>query len=221
MGFFYGNISNHIPRTNFKFTKIFPNRLTMHEVVEENSEDSTQNQDFGLNKYFLIDYSSGGKDSSYLENVEIDEKEYGAGNFDYTVWQSQLIDENIKCIAIARLHSVLPTFETLDSYQIDILEPISGADYFGRGKNYQSLSTITNIPILQKIYICDKTKGIDIIKQKINELFPKATIFSIDLDDKLFEIHISNIEDKNGEEEPDLEGWIQELDMIMQEYLPE
>jgi hypothetical protein len=39
------------------------------------------------------------------------------------------------------LHSVLPTFETQGHVTIDILEPLSGADYFGRGKNIWSINS--------------------------------------------------------------------------------
>lgn len=142
MGFLYGNISNHLPRTHFQFEKIYPSRIAMHTEVEEIPENIEEDVEFGLNVYFLVDYSSG--DKSYTENQQDDINAYGIGNFDYTVWQSQYIDEHIRCVAKARLHSVLPTFETLGSYQIDILEPISGADFFGRGKNIWGIETIVN-----------------------------------------------------------------------------
>ena len=143
MGFLYGNISNHLPRTSFSFAKIYPSRIAMHTEVEEIPENPEENVEFGLNVYFLIDYSSGEK--SYLENQADDIAAYGIGNFDYTVWQTHFIDQRIRCVAKARLHSVLPTFETLGSYNIDILEPISGADFFGRGKNIWEIKEIKNL----------------------------------------------------------------------------
>lgn len=170
MGFLYGDISHHLSRSNFNFYKIYPNRRAMHQEVEEIPEDGLQDVYLPEGVYVLIDYSSSG---NYAQNYNIDlnwyshniyenlpelEKPepvyYSEGNFDYTVWQVQYIKEiinneeetRVRCIPIARLHSVLPTFETVGSVKIDILEPISGGDYFGRGKNIWTINTISGLP---------------------------------------------------------------------------
>ena len=117
------------------------------EVPSEEEGREEINIDYG--KYLLVDYSLN---NNYSENVRIDKEYYGIdyddttineGIFDLTVWQVQehpvYRDDRYfnapKAIAIARLHSILPTFESIGKYDIDILEPISDADFFGRGKN--------------------------------------------------------------------------------------
>lgn len=148
MGFLYGNITNHLPRTNFPpFYKIYPTRKEMHEEVEVIAKEG-EDIEVDIGEYLLIDYSLksyNDQNRTYIQNQEIDENEYGMGSFDSTVWQVQLVkvdkDELARCIAIDRLHSVLPTFEQHGHVTIDILEPLSGSDYFGRGKNIWSINS--------------------------------------------------------------------------------
>lgn len=193
----YGKLNNHMPRTNFNFTKVYPNREAMRHAVENkifytylnegetdasainrvvgiselfikdvviiaNPDDSvkatyifdgtnwnvtTEQYEYdpftniAANSYLLVDYNS---DGNYNANRAIDEALYGDNNFDLTVWQSQIIDEVPKSVAIARLHSILPTFEKCGEYRIDILAPTSGGDYFGKGKNIYVLTD--NLP---------------------------------------------------------------------------
>ncbi len=163
MGFLYGNITNHLPRTNFKFYKVYPNRTLMHKEVEEIPEEEWNDLYIPEGEYLLVDYSS---DGNYVQNYQMDLETYcheveddegniheiHEGNFDCTVWQVRyLLNEDkivrIKCVAVARLHSILPTFETYGSYKIDILESISGVDAFGRGKNIWSIDTISGAPV--------------------------------------------------------------------------
>lgn len=64
---------------------------------------------------------------------------FAPGNYHATIWQKQIISEDHtpSYVAIARLHSILPTFETWGNYEIDILEPLSSyPDVFGAGKEW-------------------------------------------------------------------------------------
>lgn len=222
MGFLYGNTFNHIPRTNFNFSKIYCSRYAL-------MNDSTDYKDVPVFGYVLINYSpsenqfapikkallelkdevaidsdtytkllpylnenmfeeiliptSGdaslesayitkyqfkakneetGEDylelvktianssptELYIKHLTLDQNTYGLEydeegnvisniniNFDHTVWQKVMIDDTYEFIAIARLHSVLPTFEYEGHYNIDLLEPMNMAgEYFGSGK---------------------------------------------------------------------------------------
>lgn len=157
MGFMYGNSFIHQPRTNFTFTEVFPNRAAMQRKAEEITSDDPKYEEYvDIGAYVLIDYNKINSDGGgYSENWAIDQDKYknadptvtANNNFDLTVWQVQLVNEKAKCIAIARLHSVLPTFEVCGNYQIDILESTSEGNYFGRGKNIFTLDSITDIPI--------------------------------------------------------------------------
>lgn len=150
MGFMYGNITNHLPRTNFDFYKIYPSRAEMQREVEELAENPEDDVEVPVNAYLLVDYSSS-TTNTYEENLQADLNKYASGNFDYTVWQVQLIDELAKAVAIARLHSILPTFEVYGNYKIDILKSMGGPDYFGKGKNIWSINTVSGIPIAPQV----------------------------------------------------------------------
>ena len=159
MGFMYGNSIIHQPRTNFTFTEVFPNRAAMQRKAEEVTVDDPQYEVYvSIGAYVLIDYNKTNENGGgYAENWAIDQDKYkiaddiaANNNFDLTVWQVQLIDEQAKCVAIARLHSILPTFETCGHYAIDILESISEGNYFGRGKNIFTINTITGIPPVEE-----------------------------------------------------------------------
>lgn len=141
MGFLYGNTSNHLPRTHFNFQKVYQNRKEMQFEIE----NTIFQEHIPLNSYLLVDYKSGTK--TYQNNQQIDMEEYGNNNFDLTVWQIQEIDENPKCIAIARLHSILPTFEVCGQYKVGLVSsPGFGGDQFGKGKNIFTINNINNIP---------------------------------------------------------------------------
>lgn len=132
----YGNITSYQPHTNFNFYRTYANKAAMVAKIEEIPTDGTIDKlEYELiNSYLLVDYSADGT-SSYTKNHNIDKEKYGANsNFDLTVWQVRLIDNYPRCVAIARMHSVLPTFEVEDSYHIDLLEPMSEGDFFGKGK---------------------------------------------------------------------------------------
>lgn len=203
MNTLYGNIHQHIPRTNFKFKAVYPSRLAMalDEKNYWNYTDHKDKEDFNgappihtidINDYVLINYTIPKKDSinsiideiftenqnddltnnnnfayDLNENGEIEIKKgyyyddknnkcytydeyyqdliehggtFAPGNYHMTVWQKQKFsdNENIKpsYVAIARLHSILPTFESWGSYHIDVLEPLSSyPDQFGIGKD--------------------------------------------------------------------------------------
>lgn len=116
MGFLYGNIITHVPRSQFQFDKIYSTRS---EMEQQQSMDNVRPL-----RYILIDYNHN--DAGYQSNLNIDQERYGlkngdtityAVNYDQTVWQKQYIhgeDDSLslKYIAIDRLHSVLPIFET-------------------------------------------------------------------------------------------------------------
>lgn len=144
----YGNITNYFPRTKFQFYGIFPSRDDMMKVAEDKTKyDNLTNKQVSesekydknlINSYLLVDYTHGG--GKYSDNHKKDITRFGtdenhSANFDLTVWQVRLDAGYPKCFAIARLHSVLPTFEIQGSYQFDLLPPISEGDYFGKGKN--------------------------------------------------------------------------------------
>lgn len=159
MGFLYGNTSNHQPRTHFNFYRIYPNRKTMqHEVEDVTAEDIINETYVPYGSYLLVNYSfkdvhqntpsaDGGERSQYYtSNKETDEATYdGNGSFDLTVWQVQKVNELPHCVAIARLHSVLPTFEVAGQYRVDILEPLSAGNYYGHGKYVMPLNASTDI----------------------------------------------------------------------------
>ena len=112
-------------------------------IVTDKSYVYEPNIDIATNLYLLVDYN---KDGNYAENRTIDAEIYGDNNFDLTVWQVQMIDDLPRCIAVARLHSILPTFEKCGEYHIDIFAPTSAGDYFGKGKNIYVLNA-NNLPI--------------------------------------------------------------------------
>ena len=141
MGFLYGNINNHLPRTHFNFQKVYQNRKEMQYEIE-----NTVTQDYTLlNSYLLVDYKSGTR--TYKDNQQIDIDEYGNDNFDLTVWQIQEINNSPKCIAIARLHSILPTFEVCGNYKVGLAPTASfGGEQYGKGKNIYPINNISDIP---------------------------------------------------------------------------
>lgn len=100
-------------------------------VTAPTQEEKDEGKVPPYNVYLYVDYSLSG---TYSQNANIDQATYNQGNFDGTVWQVRKVGDQKTCIAIARLHSVLPTFEVIGSYDIDILEPLFDTDYFN-GKN--------------------------------------------------------------------------------------
>lgn len=226
MGNMYGNITQHIPRTDFKFAAVYPSRYVMaldekiywnHNMHSSKSDYKTKNgatpmYKVNLNDYVLVNYtvpntmtsgsgasgsssdnlaaniyennkasdvdvekimsyayklnskgeiqvdSNGnfilmdGKDSSgnkiYNEYYE-DLAKYGGvfapGDYHMTVWQKQQLAQGKNSdgtnarptyVAVARLHSIIPTFGIGGTYNIDLLDPLSSnPDAFGYGKN--------------------------------------------------------------------------------------
>lgn len=205
----YGNITQHIPRTNFKFAAVYPSRLVMalDEKNYWNYQDHKGKKDYAdvngakpmydikENDYVLVNYTvpkqslgeeklpaiifqenqnddlnnnnsfafeldgkniKVDKDGNYIVKTGKDEKgnltydeyyeelvnnggTFAPGDYHMTVWQKQRLVNNSKAkptyVAICRIHSVLPTFETWGTYHIDILEPLSSyPDAFGQGK---------------------------------------------------------------------------------------
>lgn len=218
MSSMYGNITQHIPRTNFKFAAVYPSRLAMalDEKDYWNHYDYTINTTINKkeyeekngakplhtineNDYVLVNYTvpkknfnsnlpaeiflsnqaddinndnrfayeleehddgtitiklddegnpivKSGKDSNgnllyneYYADLIENGGTFAPGDYHMTVWQKQRVrvGENVKptYVAICRLHSILPTFETWGECHIDILEPLSSyPDAFGTGK---------------------------------------------------------------------------------------
>ena len=161
MGFMYGNITQHIPRTNFKFSAVYPSRRAVQEDqkrYEEYQKDIQNNpkptyvHSININEYILIDYTikplfheDDLKAEEFFMSNKNDDIVYQEGDtfapadYHYTVWQKQTqkidgVDQQVY-IAIARMHSILPTFETWGTYHMDVLEPLSSnPDAFGAGK---------------------------------------------------------------------------------------
>jgi hypothetical protein len=52
MGFLYGNIINHIPRSNFRFSKVYSSRWAMDRDIS-----LTGGEGFELYGYSLINYA--------------------------------------------------------------------------------------------------------------------------------------------------------------------
>lgn len=208
----YGNITQHIPRTNFKFAAVYPSRLALaldeknywnfsyhgekedyaikngakplhsigvneyvlinYNIPKQNSNNnqmpevifnSNQEDDLNNNNSFAYELNQDGSIKMDINNNPVpksglDENgnptydeyytdliNYGgtfqSGNYHYTIWQKQykVKNDNVKptFVAIGRLHSIIPTFETWGSYNIDILEPLSSdPDAFGMGKEW-------------------------------------------------------------------------------------
>lgn len=174
----YGNITQHIPRTNFKIKAVYPSRLQMaldekkywaykrHETDPEYVKEYLH--EINVNEYVMVDYTfkSDKFKDSYDTNKSVDSNNknsfayaddgvspaedypadligfggtFAPGNYHATIWQKQITaeDRTPSYVAIARLHSILPTFETWGSYEIDILEPLSSyPDAFGAGKEW-------------------------------------------------------------------------------------
>lgn len=104
MGFLYGNISQHIPRTNFKIYTIFPSKYDMERSLELEIERVKEFGDTEMNvplfSYVLIDYRTKPHDELNKTDNFLDESEYYnvnklndlnryEANFDQTVWQKQ------------------------------------------------------------------------------------------------------------------------------------
>lgn len=226
MGFLYGNTINHLPLTQFDIFEIFPNRKEMQKKIEkfDETEDGREEQNIPYGKYVLVDYSLN---NNYKENAQIDQEAYqityadtdiNEGIFDLTVWQVQehTVFRNEKtfkapkAIAIARLHSILPTFESIGNYHIDILEPISDADFFGRGKNIWALHKDSHLPHSRKIYQIPISMDQDILLTNIKDKYPDAIIPCLSIEDAdYYELHVYNIDD------------IEELDKLINEILEE
>ena len=154
MGFLYGNLTQHMPRSHFNLSKVYSNRKAMHIDIETITEgEDGADLTVSPGSYLLVDYSYG--DNSYLDNQAIDKAEYGVDNFDLTVWQVQMIktekpaEELPRCVAVARIHSILPTFHVVDHYNIDLLKPISTplGEHFGIGKTIFPLDPETELPV--------------------------------------------------------------------------
>jgi len=227
MGFLYGNTVNHLPLTQFNIFETFPNRKEMQITVEMPNEDNGQEEyNIGYGQYVLVDYSFN---NSYAENVRIDREYYGIdyedtnineGIFDLTVWQVQehtVYRDGVrfkapKAIAIARLHSILPTFESIGKYEIDILEPISDADFFGRGKNIWALNDNDNLPALRKIYQIPVDVPIDTILSAVRVEYPDAIIPCLNIEDvDYYELHIYNINITDAEKIAELDTLIEQI----------
>lgn len=146
MGFLYGNTNVNLPRTHFDIEFVYANRADMVYWVEEFEPDTAEEESMvvPMGTYLLVDYNFG--DAGYVANANIDKTNYGNNNFDLTVWQVQKVADIKRAVAIARLHSVIPTFEVCGNYRFDVLEPMSDGDYFGKGKNIFELNATTNIP---------------------------------------------------------------------------
>lgn len=213
MGSMYGNITQHIPRTNFKFAAVYPSRLAMaldekdywnHFYHSEKDDYEEKNGAIPIhnikeNDYVLVNYTVPKKDfnsdlpaeifssnqADDINNInrfayEVIEQDDGTvvlklengqpimqsgrdsdgnylyneyyadlidnggtfapGDYHMTVWQKQRVRagaDKPTYVAICRLHSILPTFETWGSYHIDILDPLSSyPDAFGAGKEW-------------------------------------------------------------------------------------
>lgn len=227
MGFLYGNTVNHLPLTQFDIFETFPNRKEMQIKVEvPNEEEGREENNIDYGKYLLVDYSLN---NNYSENVRIDKEYYGIdyddttineGIFDLTVWQVQeqpvYRDDRYfnapKAIAIARLHSILPTFESIGKYDIDILEPISDADFFGRGKNIWALNDNDNLPARRKIYQIPVYVPIDTILSSIKNEYPNATVPCLNIEDvDYYELHVYNIDMTDEEEIAELDALIEQI----------
>ena len=209
MGFLYGNTINHLPLTQFNIFGIFPNRKAMQLQAEVPKDvDGRKEYNIGYGQYLLVDYSLN---NAYAQNAQIDREYYGIdyentdineGIFDLTVWQvqeHQVYRDNKmvkapKAIAIARLHSILPTFESIGKYEIDILEPISDADFFGRGKNIWALNEDSHLPVPRKIYQIPVQVPIDQLLAAVKEEYPEAIVPCLNIEDAdYFELHVYNI----------------------------
>ena len=164
MNSMYGSPIQHIPRTTFKFAATYPSRRGMQEDEKkyweyQNKKDKIPGlkkeyiHEIQINNYVLVDYTQKpihqnttiAENQYYSKNKTDDEMpqsgdNFSPSNYHYTVWQKQEITPGEKpvYIAIARLHSILPTFEQWGSYEIDILEPLSSdPSSFGAGKEWQ------------------------------------------------------------------------------------
>lgn len=161
MSFFYGNINQHIARTNFQFAATYPSRRAMQEdennywLIKEPPDGVDvshlkYNYEVLENEYVLVDYTKAPifpkpESSEVVFNINkaddasfIDGDTFEPGNYHYTVWQKQKIhnDRKPEYVAIARIHSILPTFETWGTHHIDILESLSSdPNIYGGGKN--------------------------------------------------------------------------------------
>jgi hypothetical protein len=72
MGFMYGNVTSHLPRTNFKITKVYPNRALMQFEAEEETTDNIEEEIYiAPGSYLLVDYSMNGS-KHYSENWAVD-----------------------------------------------------------------------------------------------------------------------------------------------------
>lgn len=145
----YGNVSFYQPHTKFNISKTYTSRAAMTQDIEEIvpfdnswSDQKKKEWEAQLNAidslvnskaYVLVDYSF---DNKYTTNHAKDVTKFGnESNFDLTVWQVRMVNDSPRCIAIARMHSVLPTFQVCGSYSFDILPAVSDGDYFGQIKN--------------------------------------------------------------------------------------
>lgn len=212
MSSMYGNIRQHIPRTNFNFAAVYPSRLAMAldeknywnhynhggkidyeekngarplynirendyvlvnytvpkqqnsgeqgklpEIIfqENQTDDLNNNNSFAFelnddnsikvdnNGNFIVkkgtDKNGNSLYNEYYEDLVNNGGTFAPGDYHMTVWQKQRLasgsNNKPTYVAIGRIHSILPTFETWGTYNIDILEPLSSyPDAFGQGK---------------------------------------------------------------------------------------
>lgn len=137
----YGNSSLSVPRTTYNFAAVYPSRKDLEDA---DNEDSIGNNSFVLIDYTLdpeIDGMGNNYERNYNKDIQ-DGNSFAPSNYHLTVWQKILNydgDRNYRYIAIARLNSVLPTFETWGFYNLDILKPLSDSlNLFGAGKQWHA-----------------------------------------------------------------------------------
>jgi len=86
VGFLYGDIKQHIPRTNFTFAAIYSSRTELEADYSKEyptvGESLIPQYQVAINEYVLIDYSKG---DGYQINKAVDSN-YGT-DYHYTVWQ--------------------------------------------------------------------------------------------------------------------------------------
>lgn len=165
MGSLYGNASIAVPRTQYDFKATYPSRRALQrddelywEFVENMQEGADKEPgyfyDIGENEFVLVDYTvapifhenPSNANDIYALNLADDANfqegdTFQPSNYHHTVWQKVTVDPKHRpvYIAIARIHSILPTFEAWGEYHIDVLEPLSSVpELFGAGKTWYS-----------------------------------------------------------------------------------
>lgn len=107
---------------------------------DNKNTDAEDNQEIITNPIPYIDTNDESHEWAYPDEL----KNFGGipapGNYHMTIWQRQQVNTangaKPTYVAIGRLHSILPTFETWGTYHIDMLEPLTSYPaYFGVGKN--------------------------------------------------------------------------------------